>query len=395
MSNPFEHTILETAPRHTLVAVGAIVGTIVLALALHRVLFALAGRASERSKHGAIWAIFVRRCNRSTAFIFPLLGILAVLPSAAIPDEIERGLERLTSICTIVAVAWAIIVILGIWADLSNVRRHADDRDNLRAREIETRVAILHRTFVTIVVIVGVGAILMTFPTVRTIGTTLLASAGIVGLAAGFAARPIFENLVAGVQIAFTQPIRIDDVVIVEKEWGRIEEITSTYVVVKTWDLRRLIVPLTYFINTPFQNWTRRTSELVGAVMIYADYTVPVAEIRAALESIVASSPLWDKKVWNLQVSDALHDVVELRALMSAQNASDVWDLRCYVREKLIAFIQERYPQSLPRVRTDTRYDASEPDVHVARPIPTSSAAGGDGAATSATSAIRRVAADG
>ncbi len=391
MTNPFEHTILMTAPRHTLIAVGAIVGALAAALIVHRALVVLVGRAAKRSKHKAIWAIFLRRCRRPAAFILPLLGILVVLPSSAIPDDIEKALERLVSILTIVAVTWGAIVVLGIWADISTVRQHVDIADNLRARQIETRVAILHRTLVTICVIVGVGTILMTFPNVRAIGTTLLASAGIAGLAAGFAARPIFENLVAGVQIAFTQPIRIDDVVIVEKEWGRIEQITATYVIVKTWDLRRLVVPLTYFINTPFQNWTRQTAELIGSVMIYTDYTVPVAALRAELENVVASSPLWDKKVWNLQVSDAMHDVVELRMLVSASNASDVWDLRCYVREKMIAFVQEQYPEALPRTRIETRRDtAARSEIDRTAAPHADAAAGGQGGSTSATDAIRR-----
>jgi small-conductance mechanosensitive channel len=391
MSNPFDHTILMTAPRHTLVAIGAVLGAIVVALVVHRLLVVLVARAAQRSKHKAIWAIFLRRCQRPAAFVLPLLGILMVLPSSAIPDDIERGLERLVSILTIAAVTWGAIVVLGIWADISNVRRHVDLADNLRARQIETRVAILHRTLVTIAVIVGVGTILMTFPNVRAVGTTLLASAGIAGLAAGFAARPIFENLVAGVQIAFTQPIRIDDVVIVEKEWGRIEQITATYVIVKTWDLRRLVVPLTYFINTPFQNWTRQTAELIGTVMLYTDYTVPVDALRAELETVVASSPLWDGKVWNLQVSDALHEVIELRMLVSAANASDVWDLRCYVREKMIAFVQERYPEALPRTRIETRRDTALRHENGYPVAPRSeAAAGGQGGSTSATDAIRQ-----
>ncbi|RQW01754.1 mechanosensitive ion channel family protein, partial [candidate division KSB1 bacterium] len=204
------------------------------------------------------------------------------------------------------------------------------------------------------IIIFAIAMILMTFDKVRQIGVSMLASAGIAGIILGFAAQRSLATLIAGIQIAITQPIRIDDVVIVENEWGRIEEITLTYVVVNIWDQRRLIVPITYFIETPFQNWTRTTAELLGTVFIYADYRLPINALRDELERIVADSPLWDKRLAKVQVTNATDKTMGIRALVSAENSSNAWELRCLVREKLIAFLQRNFPDSLPRVRLET-----------------------------------------
>jgi small-conductance mechanosensitive channel len=202
-------------------------------------------------------------------------------------------------------------------------------------------------------VIVTIGAALMTFEPVRQYGVSLFASAGVAGIVVGLAARPVLSNLIAGVQIAVTQPIRIDDAVIVEGEWGSIEEITSTYVVVRLWDWRRMIVPLTYFIEKPFQNWTREGSALIGTVMLYLDYTAPIARIREKATELAAQSKLWNRKVVNVQVSDAKEGTIEVRVLVSANSAPAAWDLRCEMREKLIDFLQRDYPQALPRRRQE------------------------------------------
>ena len=194
---------------------------------------------------------------------------------------------------------------------------------------------------------------LMTFSAVRQIGVSILASAGILGVVLGFAAQKTLGNLIAGIQIALAQPIRLDDAVVVENEWGWIEEITLTYVVVRIWDLRRLVLPISYFIEKPFQNWTRNSADILGSVFIYADYTVPVEEVRAELGRILKESPHWDKKVNVLQVTDATEHTVKLRALMSAADSPTAWNLRCETREKLLEFLQKKYPQSLPRTRVE------------------------------------------
>jgi len=203
--------------------------------------------------------------------------------------------------------------------------------------------------------IVTASVILMMFEQLRVIGVSLLASAGIAGLILGFSAQKVLSNLFAGIQIAITQPIRLDDVVIVENEWGWIEEITLTYVVVKIWDLRRLIIPISYFIEKPFQNWTRISADILGTVYIYGDYTIPVAKLREELTRILQSTDLWDGKVDGLQVTNAKEYTLELRALMSAKDSPKAWDLRCLVREKLVAFVQENYPQCLPKFRTELK----------------------------------------
>jgi small-conductance mechanosensitive channel len=214
-----------------------------------------------------------------------------------------------------------------------------------------TQLRIVKRIVTVIIIIIGFAAILMTFEKVRQLGTSLLASAGIAGIIIGFAAQRSLATLFAGLQIAFTQPIRIDDVVIVENEWGRIEKITLTYVVVRIWDLRRLVLPITYFTEKPFQNWTRIKSEILGTVFIYVDYTASAQKIREKYFEIVEQSKLWDGKVRNLQVTNTTERTMELRVLMSAKDASAAWDLRCEVREKLIDFIQQNYPDALPKVR--------------------------------------------
>ncbi|HEY0569403.1 MAG TPA: mechanosensitive ion channel domain-containing protein, partial [Xanthobacteraceae bacterium] len=218
---------------------------------------------------------------------------------------------------------------------------------------------ILKGAITTLIVVITLAAALMTFDAVRQYGVSLFASAGVAGIIAGLAARPVLSNLFAGVQLAITQPIRLEDSVVVENEFGQVEEITATYVVVRLWDLRRLVVPLSYFIEKPFQNWTRENTALLGAVSIHADYSVPIERVREAFHDILKASPLWDGKTANLQVADSKERSVELRALVSAANAGALGDLRCEVREKLIAFLQREYPEALPRARTDIKVFAS------------------------------------
>jgi small-conductance mechanosensitive channel len=237
--------------------------------------------------------------------------------------------------------------------DFVGSKYRVDVRDNLSARRIHTQARVLRQSVTVLVVIVAASAMLMTFPQVRQLGASLLASAGLAGIVVGFASRPVLQNLIAGVQIAITQPIRVDDVLIVDGEWCRVEEITSTYVVMRIWDQRRLIVPLNFFIENTFQNWTRTSAEILGTVFLWVDYTVPVEEIRQELHRLLQETELWDKRAWGLQVTDATERTVQIRALMSSADASAAWDLRCMVREKLIEFIQQRYPGALPRVRAD------------------------------------------
>jgi len=243
------------------------------------------------------------------------------------------------------------------------IRLHpANVGDNLQARRVQTQSRVLTRTLMFFVLLIGAAAALMTFPGMRQIGASLLASAGVAGLVAGIAARPVLANLIAGLQIALTQPIRLDDVVIMEGEWGRIEEITATYVVVKIWDERRLIVPLQHVIEHPFQNWTRTGSQLLGTVFLWLDYRVPIAPLRAELKRICEAAPEWDGRVALIQVTDTSERGIQLRALVSTPDASTGWDLRCRVREALLDFLQREYPEALPRLRAEVEQMEKQAD---------------------------------
>ena len=340
-------TQLEAIDASVWVLIAILVGLIV-----YRVWYWLLARWAERH-NTAFAAAVVRQTRRPAAYIFPMLAILAVVPNLDIPERWRQSVLHATGVLAIAAVGWAIVATIRLYGDVAVARHRLDVEDNLLARQFGTRVDILTRVVVTLVIIVTVGMILMTFPEIRALGTTVLASAGVAGIIVGLAARPIFENLVAGVQLAITQPIRIDDVVIVEKQYGRIEEIQSTYVVVRLWDLRRMVVPLTYFINTPFENWTRRTANLIGEVFVFADWRLDVEALRAELPQILARSPLWDKQVQNLQVTDVTDRAVQLRALVSARGSAELWDLRCFVREGIVAYIRDHQPHAMPMLRTE------------------------------------------
>jgi len=251
----------------------------------------------------------------------------------------------------IITLAWILI-------ELSNVLRYyfieqfnIEKDDNLRERRIFTQINFIRKIVVIVIVFVSIAFILMNMETARRIGAGLLTSAGIAGIILGFAAQKSLANLLAGFQIAFTQPIRIDDVVVVEGEWGKIEEINLTYVVVRIWDQRRLVLPINYFIETPFQNWTRTNAAIWGTVFLYVDHTVPVKTLKAKLKELLDSTPLWDGKVQVLQVTDVRERTVELRCLMSARDSPSAFDLRCFIREEMIAFLQQNYPETLPKTR--------------------------------------------
>ncbi len=243
---------------------------------------------------------------------------------------------------------------MNIAAELYLLRYDLAATDNLLARKHVTQVRVLKGALATMIVLITIASALMTFESVRQVGVGLFASAGIAGIVAGLAARPLLSNLLAGVQLALTQPIRVDDVVVVENEWGRVEDITMTYVVVRIWDLRRLIVPISYFIEKPFENWTRETAAILGTVLLYVDYTVPVDRVREKLKAIVQESKNWDGNVATLQVTDAREFTLELRVLVSARDSSASWDLRCEVREKLVAFLANSFPGALPQRRQQT-----------------------------------------
>ncbi len=332
--------------------VGLVVGAIVVAYVVHSLIFAAARRMAHRTSSVTDNAIveYSRGPARAILIVFALF---LVVPNLTIPPDTMASIQQLLTLALTAVVGWLAVGITGVFSDVITARYDLTAADNLQARQMHTRARVIRRVLVAVIVVITVSIMLMSIPSIRQIGVTLFASAGVAGLVIGMAARPALSNLIAGLQLAMTEPIRIDDVVIVEGEWGWIEEIRSTYVVVRVWDLRRLVVPLSYFIENPFQNWTRKTADILGTVFIYADYTAPVDAIRKELHRILDSDPLWDKKVWGLQVTDAKQQTVELRGLMSATDSGKAWDLRCHVREALLDFMQREYPDSLPRVRAE------------------------------------------
>jgi small-conductance mechanosensitive channel len=323
-------------------------GVLVVATIAYRAGISVARRLTlERPVAG----IFLKRAQSPGLAVVALLAAQGVLQSA--PDHLPGiGAARHgAALLLIAAFTWLAIRLSTAIAEAVAIRHPINIADNLGARRIQTQTRVLTRTLASVAVLIGVSFALLTFPGVRNIGASLLASAGIAGLVVGFAAKPILGNLLAGLQIAMTQPIRIDDVLIVEGEWGRVEEIGRTYVVVAIWDQRRLVVPLQYFIEKPFQNWTRVSSEILGTVFLWVDYGVPIEPLRTELKRVCEAAPEWDRRVALIQVTDASDHAMQLRVLVSSADASRNWDLRCMVRERLIDFIRREHPASLPRLR--------------------------------------------
>ena len=321
--------------------------------------------AAALALHAGAWRLFEHWAARGSLFrralvsrsrrparlaaLLAALGIASrIAPLAPQPAAILAHAGLIGVICL---VGWIALVALKVWAVAYTRRFKMDVEDNLVARKHVTQVKIMQRVVAVLILVVTLAAALLTFEGVEKIGISLLASAGAAGIIAGLALQPVLTNLIAGVQIALTQPIRIDDAVLVEGEFGRIEEINSTYVVVKLWDWRRLVLPLTYFIQNPFQNWTREKAELIGQVILHLDFAAPVEAIRSKLTQVLAETPLWDGQVANVAVVEATERAMQVRCLVSARNAGDVFDLRCLVREKLLAWLSEEHPEALPRER--------------------------------------------
>ncbi|GMU69324.1 MAG: hypothetical protein AMXMBFR37_16560 [Steroidobacteraceae bacterium] len=283
--------------------------------------------------------------------MLPLLAVLLAAPTLGISPGLRSLLQNLLSVVLIGCFAFLLMKAVDAGTELLLSRYRIDVPDNLEARAVHTQVTVLRKVAMVAIGLFAVASMLMVFEPVRRLGATLLASAGVAGIMLGFAAQRSIATLLAGFQIAMTQPIRVNDVVIVEGEWGRIEEITLTYVVVAIWDQRRLVLPINYFIEQPFQNWTRSSAEILGTVFLHVDYTVPLAELRSEFERLVRASPLWDGRVQGVQVTDAKESTLELRCLASAADASKAWGLRCELREKLVDWMQRNHPESLPRAR--------------------------------------------
>ncbi len=298
-------------------------------------------------------AAMAARCAVPLRALLPVVGMSIVLSGLDTSVGFAALLPRLFTVLVIALAGWfAVSAVRGL-VDYFVAAYSFEHADNLEARQMQTQIRLLGRVLIFVVSIATVAAVLVSIPSIRNIGVSLFASAGIVGIAVGLAARPALSNLIAGIQIALTQPIRLEDVVVVEGEWGWIEEINMTFVVVRIWDLRRLVLPISYFIEKPFQNWTRTTADILGSVILYMDYGVPLDEIRAEFGHALRASKYWDGKVEVVHVTDCTEKTMQFRLLMSAGNSPDAWELRCEVRERLIGYLQRHHPESLPRLRLE------------------------------------------
>lgn len=324
---------------------------LVLANLVHYVLFRVLKR-KETQMAGPEWGL-QRYLRHPARAIFFLTCLLLALPFVPLPLNIAHIIRQGFVMALVVALGWFVVGCIYVLQSVLLRKYDITAANNVRARRIHTQFQVFRRMLITFVAVIDIGVLLWTFndPRIWHYGSGLLASAGIATLVLATAAKSTASNFLAGLQIALTEPIRIDDVVVVEGEWGRIEEITSSYVVVRIWDLRRLIVPLTYFIENPFQNWTRESADILGTAFLYVDYSIPVEELRKQLDIIVHPAPQWDQKVCVLQVTNLTDRSMEIRCLVSTRNSGDGFDLRCLVREKMIAWIKQNYPNAFPVTR--------------------------------------------
>jgi small-conductance mechanosensitive channel len=330
-------------------ALWAVVALAVVAIAC-RIGFSIAHRITRRSP---MWNTVVDYSEEPIRLLLSALALQAVLQAGSDQLAWIHGARHFTLLLLIGSVTWLGTRVVAAASRLVMLANPADVVDNLHARRIQTQTRVLGRTMVLLLIIFGLASALMTFPSVRQIGAGLLASAGLAGLVVGFAAKPLLGNILAGLQIALTQPIRLDDVVIVEGEYGRVEEITGSYVVARLWDERRQIVPLQWFIENPFQNWTRSSAQLLGTAILWVDYATPLEPLRAEMRRLCEADANWDRRVCILQVTEASERSIQLRGLVSAADSGSLWNLRCAVREGLIRYIVQNCPDSLPRLRAE------------------------------------------
>lgn len=334
--NPWTATIVA--------AVLAVVGALIARRAVRAVLV--------RATRGAtVLQSILETTERPGGAAFPLLALQLVWTGA--PDDLVfiGTVRHLNGLLLIAAFTWLLVSVISGFAKGVIARHPVTVENNLQARRIQTQANVLSRSAMVVAVLAGTAMALMTFPGARQVGASLLASAGVIGIVAGIAARPVFSNLIAGLQLALAQPIRMDDVLIVNGEWGRVEDITGTYVVLRIWDERRLIIPLQWFIENPFENWTRSSSQLLGTVFLYLDFATPMEPLRAEVKRVVEAAPEWDGRVCGLQVTDTSERAMQVRILVSAASSGQAFDLRCKVREALLAFVAREYPECLPGTR--------------------------------------------
>jgi small-conductance mechanosensitive channel len=331
------------------IAVSAIIIGLILKFITSKLLLAYADKENAYS----LFRSFVKHMSVPVTHFIPLLILKIAMPLMRMDKTYYVAIDRVVGIMLIISFSVLLISAIRVLEDYIYHFYDLNKEDNLKERKIRTQLKFMRKLVVAIIIFVTIALVLLSFESFRKIGAGLLTGVGVGGIIIGFAAQNSLGNLLAGLQLAFTQPIRIDDVLVVEGEWGRVEDITLTYVVLRIWDQRRLILPINYFIQKPFQNWTRISADIIGTVFIYMDYSIPLEPLRTEFDRLLSQNKLWDGKVKVLQVTDAKEHTMEIRTLVSARNSSDAFDLRCFIRENLITFIQKNYPESLPKLRTD------------------------------------------
>ena len=342
---------------------GVLVGAALLGLLIHAILlYGIRRLLRHTADTRPLWNALDRWLPGPFRLLLPALFTFVALPGAAasLPETVVLFLDGGLHLTLVAATAWLIVATLRAGEEVVATHYTLDTPDNLRARKIVTQVRILRRIATAVVGVLAVAAALLRYEPFRELGTGLLASAGIVGIVVGIAAQRTLGDLIAGIQIALTQPIRVDDVVIVEGEFGWVEEITLTYVVVRVWDRRRIVLPITHFVEKPFQNWTRTSSDLIGSVFLYVDHRTPVPAVREELRRVVEASEYWDGDACALHVTNTSERAVELRAIASAQSAPQLWELRCEIREALVEYLQDEHPEALPRLRAHVEPERGE-----------------------------------
>lgn len=345
----------------TLQALGVAVLAVVVALVVHALLFRGYARLGRRAPRMLVFeGRLLYHARRPMLLLLPVVALFLVRPfwRPRVGETVAPILSDVLYVLLVAGLAWLAAGVVGVVQDLVERRFDIEAADNLEARRVRTQSTIVRRVVLVFLALLALAAALLRFEGFRELGTGILASAGVAGIILGLAAQRTLGNLLAGIQIAITQPIRVDDVLVVEGEWGRVEEITLTYVVVRIWDLRRLVLPIAYFLEKPFQNWTRTSAKVLGSTYLRVDPRIPFDELRAELERVVGESAWWDRDLVRLHVTDMSEKTVEVRALMSAGDSSKAWELRCEVREKLIGWLQREHPESLPLLRVE---GATEP----------------------------------
>jgi hypothetical protein len=353
---------LADVARVVLTVLAAVLAALLLLEVTHRILLRLQRRS-------VLFGELAERAHRPAQVVVSLIAIqVAVRSTTTNTGDWWPTLLHVLWLALIGAGAWLVAALMIVIEDAALSRFRTDVEDNWYARRVHTQVTVVRRVTVAIVGVVALGAMLVTFPAARAAGASLLASAGLAGVIAGFAAQSLLGNVIAGIQIAFSDSLRLDDVVVVENEWGRVEEITLSYVVVQIWDDRRLVLPTSYFTSKPFENWTRHSAAVLGTVELDLDWSVPMEPLRAELDRVLAGTDLWDKRTGVLQVTEAVGSFVRVRALVSAEDAPTLWDLRCLVRERLVCWLREQHPEALPRIRAEVG-EPTPPAARATQPV--------------------------